>query len=230
MSNVFCMMTIAGRSHSGRFLHLYKEERLPVTMVTLGSGTASSEMMDYFGLETSEKIVFFSLVTWESWKRVKRKMEHGLNIDIPGTGISFVVPLSSIGGKKALQFLLTEQEFEKEEETVLKNTEYELLIVISDFGYTNLVMDAAREAGAGGGTVVHAKGTGMEQAEKFFGVMLAAEKEMTFIVTRSGKKNGIMKAIMEKAGMDTKAKSIIFSLPVTETAGLRITDDWEEDA
>ena len=224
------MMTIAGRSHSGRFLHLYKEEQLPVTMVTLGSGTASSEMMDYFGLETSEKIVFFSLVTWESWKRVKRKMEHGLNIDIPGTGISFVVPLSSIGGKKALQFLLTEQEFEKEEETVLKNTEYELLIVISDFGYTNLVMDAAREAGAGGGTVVHAKGTGMEQAEKFFGVMLAAEKEMTFIVTRSGKKNGIMKAIMEKAGMDTKAKSIIFSLPVTETAGLRITDDWEEDA
>lgn len=223
-------MTIAGRRHSGRFLHLYKEERLPVTMVTLGSGTASSEMMDYFGLETSEKIVFFSLVTWENWKRVKRKMEHRLNIDIPGTGISFVVPLSSIGGRKALQFLLTEQEFEKEEETVLKNTEYELLIVISDFGYTNLVMDAAREAGAGGGTVVHAKGTGMEQAEKFFGVMLAAEKEMTFIVTRSGKKNGIMKAIMEKAGMDTKAKSIIFSLPVTETAGLRITDDWEEDA
>ena len=52
---------------------------------------------------------------------------------------------------------------------------------------------------------------------------------MTFIVTRSGRKNEIMKAVMKKAGMDSKAKSIIFSLPVTETAGLRITEDWEDD-
>ena len=50
---------------------------------------------------------------------------------------------------------------------------------------------------------------------------------MTFIVTRSEKKNEIMKAIMEKAGMESKAKSILFSLPVTETAGLRISGDWK---
>lgn len=228
MSNVYCMVTITGRNHGARFSALYKEEHLPVMMVTLGNGTASSEMLDYFGLEASEKIVLFSVVTGETWKQVKKKMEHKLNIDIPGTGISFIVPVSSVGGKKALQFLLAEQEYEKEEETSLKNTEYELLIVISNYGYTNLVMDAAREAGAGGGTVVHAKGTGMEKAEKFFGVMLAAEKEMTFIVARSSRKNAIMKAVMEKAGMESKAKSIIFSLPVTETAGLRITDDLED--
>ena len=78
-------------------------------------------------------------------------------------------------------------------------TEYELLVVISNYGYNNLVMEAAREAGAGGGTVVHARGTGRERAEKFLGVTLAEEKEMTFIVTRTEKKNEIMKAIMEKA-------------------------------
>ena len=109
----------------------------------------------------------------------------------------------------------------------MKNTEYELLVVISNYGYNNLVMEAAREAGAGGGTVVHARGTGRERAEKFLGVTLAEEKEMTFIVTRTEKKNEIMKAIMEKAGMDSKAKSILFSLPVTETAGLRISGDWK---
>ena len=109
----------------------------------------------------------------------------------------------------------------------MKNTEHELLVVISDFGYTNLVIDAAREAGAGGGTVIHAKGTGMERAEKFLGVSLASEKEMTFIVTRTEKKKEIMKAIMEKAGLESKAKSILFSLPVEDTAGLRISEDWE---
>ena len=49
---------------------------------------------------------------------------------------------------------------------------------------------------------------------------------MIFIVTHTEKKNAIMKAIMEKAGMESKAKSIVFSLPVTETAGLRITEEW----
>ena len=83
---------------------------------------------------------------------------------------------------------------------------------------------AARGAGAYGGTVIHAKGTGMEYAEKYLGVTIAAEKEMIFIVTKKEQKNGIMKAIMEQAGMDSAAKTVVFSLPVTDTAGLRLVD------
>lgn len=227
MSSVYCMVTITGRNHGEQFSSLFRTEHLPVMLLTLGNGTASSEMLDYFGMESREKIVIFTVVTWESWKHVKGQMEQKLNIDVPGTGISFLIPVSSVGGGKALRYLLAGQEYEKEEESELKNTEYELLIVISNYGYNNLVMEAAREAGAGGGTVVHARGTGRERAEKFLGVTLAEEKEMTFIVTRTEKKNEIMKAIMEKAGMDSKAKSILFSLPVTETAGLRISGDWK---
>ena len=221
------MITITGKNQGERFSSLFKTEQLPVMLLTLGAGTASSEMLDYFGMESREKIVIFTVVTQESWRRVKRQMEEKLNIDVPGTGISFIVPVSSVGGGKAFRYLLAGQAYIKEEETELKNTEYELIIVISNYGYNNLVMDAAREAGAGGGTVVHSRGTGREKAEKFLGVTLAEEKEMTFIVTRSEKKNDIMKAIMEKAGLESKAKSILFSLLVTETTGLRISGDWK---
>ena len=221
------MITITGKNQGERFSSLFKTEQLPVMLLTLGAGTASSEMLDYFGMESREKIVIFTVVTQESWRRVKRQMEEKLNIDVPGTGISCIVPVSSVGGGKAFRYLLAGQAYIKEEETELKNTEYELIIVISNYGYNNLVMDAAREAGAGGGTVVHSRGTGREKAEKFLGVTLAEEKEMTFIVTRSEKKNDIMKAIMEKAGLESKAKSILFSLPVTETTGLRISGDWK---
>ena len=82
-----------------------------------------------------------------------------------------------------------------------------------------MVMDAARSAGAAGGTVLHARGTGMKRAEKFFGVSLVSEKELVLIVTKTENKNAIMQAVMQKAGMDTKAKAIVFSLPVTDTAG-----------
>ena len=227
MSSVYCMVTITGRNHGEQFSSLFKAEHLPVMLLTLGTGTASSEMLDYFGMESREKIVIFTVVTLESWRHVKERMEQKLNIDVPGTGISFIIPVSSVGGGKALRYLLAGQEYEKEEESELKNTEYELLIVISNYGYNNLVMEAARGAGAGGGTVGRAGGTGMEKAETFLGGTLAEEKEMTFIVARAEKKNEIMQAIMEKAGMDSKAKSILFSLPVTETAGLRISGDWK---
>ena len=48
---------------------------------------------------------------------------------------------------------------------------------------------------------------------------------MIFIVAKTEQKNGIMKAIMEKAGADSRAKSIVFSLPVADTAGLRLIED-----
>jgi nitrogen regulatory protein PII len=152
-------------------------------------------------------------------------LEKRLKIDIPGTGIAFVIPVSSIGGKKQLQFLTEGRGFEKGEESTLKDTKYELLVVVANQGYTEYIMEAAHSANAAGGTVIHAKGTGMQKAEQFLGFSLATEKEMILIVVKNCDKNAIMKAIMEKAGLESKAKSIVFSLPVTETAGMRLVED-----
>jgi hypothetical protein len=231
MSKVYMMVTIANRSIGSKMLAFYKKHEQNLILSTLGTGTANSEILDYFGLEATEKAVMLSVATRERWKELKKGLQKEMNIDVPGTGIAFLIPFSSIGGKKALQFLTMGQNFEKEEETVLKDTEYELIIVIANQGYNNLVMDAAREQGAGGGTVLNAKGTGMEKAEQFLGVSIAAEKEMIFIVTKKKDKNAIMKAIMERAGMNSKAKSIVFSLPVTSTAGMRLQEeDRSEEA
>ena len=225
MSKLNLMTTIVDRNQVRKYLHLYEEEGQQIMLVTLGDGTASGDVLDYLGLEATEKAVIFSVLTDENFYKTKKSLQKKLQIDAPGGGIAFIVPFSSIGGKKALQFFTVGQDFQKEEESALKDTTYELVIVIANRGYIEMVMDAARGAGAYGGTVIHAKGTGMEQAEKFMGVSLAAEKEMIFIVAKKEQKNDIMKAVMEQAGLDTKAKSIVFSLPVTDTAGLRLLED-----
>lgn len=219
------MVTITDRNIARRFITLYESEGISVSFTALGNGTAVNEVLDYFGLARAQKTVLFSVVTGEVWKSTRRRLENELKIDIPGIGIAFIVPLSSIGGKKQLFFLTDGQKFEKGEESELKNTKYELLVAITNQGHTETVMDAAREAKASGGTVIHAKGTGTERAEKFLGVSIAAEKELIFIVVKTGQKNDIMQAIMSKAGMDTDAKTIIFSLPVTSTAGMRLISD-----
>ncbi len=225
IGNLYLMTTIVDRKVLNKYEEVYDENNLHVMYLTLGYGTATNEVLDYLGLESSEKAVTFSVLEEASWLAVKKQLEKKLKIDAPGGGIAFTVPLSSIGGKKTLQFLLESQDYQKKEESILQNTTHDLIVVIAEQGYTELVMEAAKSAGAYGGTVIHAKGTGMEAAEKFMGVTLAVEKEMVFIVTKTEQKNNIMQAVIEKAGVSTKAKAIVFSLPVTDTAGLRLVED-----
>ncbi len=229
MDQLFLMIAIINRNHTNEFAQFYEKYGISVNFIMLGKGTAGNEILDYFGLEHSEKSVIFSVVTKESWKKIKSGLQKEMRIDIPGTGIAFIVPMSSIGGKKQLEFLTENQMFELGEESTLKDTKYELLVIIANQGYTELIMDAARKCNAGGGTVIHAKGTGMQGAEKFLGVTLAAEKEIIYIVIRKEDKNAIMRAIMDEAGMNSKAKSIVFSLPVTGTAGMRLLEEEKEE-
>lgn len=224
MSELYILFSIINRRQTKRFQELYDEAGATLAMTALGRGTAASDILDYFGLAASEKAVLLHTVTGETWKTIRQSLQTRLHIDVPGTGIAFVVPVSSVGGKKPLQLLLNGQDFEKGEEQTLKDTKYELLVVIANQGYTEQIMDAARAQGAGGGTVIHAKGTGMEHAEQFLGFSLASEKEIVLIVVNREKKNAIMRAVMEQAGLTSEAKAIAFSLPVTSTAGLRLME------
>ena len=210
MSELYMMVTITNRQLTRKFVECYKENGAQVGSVTVGMGTAANEILDYFGLDGMEKSVLFHLVTDAAWRQIKPALRKKMQIDLPGMGIAFIIPVSSVGGKKALNYLTCGQEFVKGEESTLKETKNELLVVIANHGYTELVMDAARE--------VHAAG----------GVTLVPEKEMLFIVVKSEQKNSIMRAIMEKAGLESKAQSIVFSLPVTDTAGMRLMEEMGE--
>ena len=229
MSDLYLMATIMDRKYVRKFTSFYNEIGLPVSATTLGTGTASSQVLDYFGLDGSERGIMFHFVTKAKWKNVKRQLQLQMKIDLPGVGIAFIVPISSIGGKRALEFLTYGQEFVKGDESSLKGTKYELLVAIANQGYMEQVMDAARKVHAAGGTVIHAKGTGGDHAEKFLGVSLVPEKEMVFIVAKTEHKKAIMESIMKEAGLNTDAKAIVFSLPVTDTAGMRLLDEFEMD-
>ena len=230
MSNtLYWMVTIIDRNQSRKFLSFYRNYGISVVLSTLGHGTAASNVLNYFSLEATQKAVLCAVVTDTVWNAVKKGLETIMQIDIPGTGVAFVVPVSSVGGKRQLQFITSGMPFTKGEESVLKDTKYELLVVVANQGYTETIMEAARRGKAAGGTMIHAKGTGMEGAEKFLGVSLAAEKELIFIVVRREQKNEVMSAIMEDAGIETRAGAIVFSVPVTSTAGLRLTDLTADD-
>lgn len=106
---------------------------------------------------------------------------------------------------------------------------YELILAIVNKGSTDLVMNAAREAGSKGGTITVARGTGNPELAKFYGIVIQPEKEVVFIVVEKEKKDAVMKKIYEDAGIGTQGQGIIISLPVIETLGLTPVEEEKEE-
>ncbi len=198
-----------------------EELDLPIVLSSPCKGTATRRMLDLLGMESRDRRLFMTVADPEKTKGLIQEQRRRLYIDAPGNGVTIGVPVKSVGGSKTLAFLSNGQ---NSKGMPALNYDYELIMVIANQGSTDQVMDAARSAGARGGTVIHGLGTGSKNAEKFYKVSIASEKEIILIVSSAGQKAGIMKAIIEKAGPDTKAGAITFSLPVSELAGFGIAE------
>ncbi len=227
-SELYFMMTVTGRERMPDFIKLYRDKGLETHCLSLGHGTASQRYMRLLALNETEKMVCMTVLTGRKWLEVKKAMSVRLRIEAPGVGVAYIIPLSAVGGKRELMFLTDGQGFVKGEEATMKGTEQELLIAICNQGYNEQIMDAARKAGARGGTVIHARGTGQDKAERFLGISLASEKDIVLIVTPSEKKAEMMQSIMKEAGPGTKAAAVVFALPVTDTAGMILRPQSEE--
>ena len=196
---------------------------LPVSVKLRGRGTAVQSMLDLLGIESTEKRVLFSIADEEKTKSFFKELKHRLFIGVPGHGIVMAVPIKSIGGGKTLSYLNGGQQNAKYQPEL--NYAYELIVIIANEGRTDLVMNAAREAGATGGTVLHGKGTGDPETQKFLNVSLAHEKEVILIVAKSAQKSEIMRSILRSAGPSSEAGAITFSLPISEVAGFGLFED-----
>ena len=109
------------------------------------------------------------------------------------------------------------------------NERQEVIFVIINHGYTDLVMTAARNGGARGGTVLSARGTGNKDIEKFFGVTITPEKDVVMIIVPFSIRDKVMQLINEGAGMATKGQGIAFSLPVSDSIGLIKEEENKEE-
>ena len=96
---------------------------------------------------------------------------------------------------------------------------YELIVSIVNAGFSESVMEAAKEAGARGGTVIHGRGTANKESEKFFGITVQPEKEVVLIVVSKDIKEKVLHALYKSVGLDTRGQGIAFSLPVDGAVG-----------
>lgn len=102
----------------------------------------------------------------------------------------------------------------------MKTFEHELIMCIVNEGFSDLVMDTAREVGARGGTVLNARGTANKEAEKFFSIDIQPQKEIVMIVVHKTLRDEILHALYKEVGLNTPGQGIAFAMPVDNVVGI----------
>ena len=102
----------------------------------------------------------------------------------------------------------------------MKIYKHEMIMCIVNSGFSETVMDAAREFGARGGTVIRGRGTANLEAEKLYGIAIQPEKEIVLILVDTAIKNDILHAVYKAVGLNTPGQGIAFAVPVEDVVGL----------
>ena len=220
MEGVKFIMTVAHREYAEDYTEFFHRCGARNVIKLFGTGSVRDIALSAFGLERALKVIFCTVATEEIVRTINKGLVREMNIDERGNGFSVTVPLDAIAGESGKRFFLGDAIIEKKECIMEEKSKFVLITTIADKGNVDIVMDAARAAGATGGTVLSAKGTGTEIA-KFFGVAISEEQEIVHIVAKRADRDAIMKAIMERAGKDTPAHGVVFSLPVESALGIR---------
>ena len=111
----------------------------------------------------------------------------------------------------------------------MKTDKHEVIFAIVNSGFAEEVMDVARAQGVRGGTILNARGVAKEEAAAFFGITLHAEKEILMMVVEKSIRDNVLNALYKSMGMAKKAQGIVFSLPVSDVAGLVQIEEKKEN-
>ena len=198
---------------------------IPISYQCRGKGTASSEMMDIFGLQGTARLVTISFLPKPMVKPVLERLDQRLSFHKRGGGIAITIPLTGMQNP-VLQILnesahcAASQETEGAAQQMKNHTDYTVIWASVGAGYSDDVVSAARTAGARGGTVMRGRRQSSEPASRHFGISMQEEQDFVMIIAPHEKKSEIMTAICNCCGLKTPAHGVVISLPVDEAMGL----------
>lgn len=224
MEKMKLLLSIIDCEAENKMLDMYTKNHIPYNILAHGQGTAGSDILDYLGLGESRKGIVFSIVEEGQINYILQLLRNDLHFEEPGKGVAFTLPISCIS--RVITELNRNQKEDKvspmncEEIVMKKERLHELIIIIVAQGHSEIAMEAAKKAGATGGTVIHARGVGSSELAKFYEITIQPEKELIMILTAMADKVKIMEAVNKAIGTHTDAKGIMFSLPVDDTVGL----------
>ena len=222
------ILSITDSQAEKRLQVLMEEAHIPLRIQCHALGTASSELLRICGLGESDRNLTLCVLPKRAVHTLFEKMNDALQMKKRGKGIAVSIPLTGV--QMNLARLMheahhPEQQFHEhplgqEEPKMTEGTRYSMIHITVNEGYSDDVLDTAKNAGARGGTIIRGRRRGLDAPMQFWGISLQEEQEILLIIVPRELKKQIMQAVCSAHGLSSPAQGLVMSLPIEDVLGL----------
>ncbi len=192
---------IFNRGVSKSFIDILEKKMNFLYTVIMAEGTAQQSILKALGLDEIKKDVVYLLSQENEKEIIKDILKEKYHFEEKPVGIYFASPTE-----------------EKLEDYEMENV---VIYIIVNRGMSDDVVEVATANGAGGATILHGRGSGIEKKKLFFDIKIEPEKDIILIVSSKDKKEQIINSVKEKIDLERDGNGVIFTMPVIDTLGFR---------
>lgn len=179
--------------------------------VFLGRGTVKNHFLEFLELADIRKEIVMMVGDAATINTALNNLDTELHLSKPNHGIAFTMPVSA---------LWVTGRYARDHHTIGGEYMYQSIIVIVERGKAELVMESATKAGAGGGTVIRARGAGNYESGKLFHMDIEPEKEIVLILSKAADVEEIVNAIRNCLDIDISGNGVIICQDVHKVYGV----------
>ncbi len=212
------VFTITNAGNEKKVKEAFEMSGMTMAFTCHGQGTAPSAIMDLFGLSGREKIINSGFISKNDTKLLFASLDEKLSFSQKGHGIAFTIALTGMQ-KKILDSINNTSE-KGDDSEMNEQTPYTAILAAVAGGFSEEVVEAARSAGARGGTVIKGIREAAKDISESLGIPQLEDQEFVLILVPADTKKDVMNAITSKCGINTAAHGVVSALPLDEVYGL----------
>lgn len=213
LSQMTLLVFIVNSGKGSEVVHAAEQRGLQGGTIFLGEGTAKKGILRTLGLDNVHREITLLISHQKKAKEVLESVTIDLQLEKKNKGIGFLVPLSQVVGLQNYQ-----PYEEKREEGIVKM--FQAIFVIVDRGEAETVNEVAQEAGAQGGTIIHARGAGAYETKTVFHMDIEPEKEILLIISAQDQTKQIVDRISDELNIEEPNTGILFITDLSDIRGI----------
>lgn len=187
-----------------RILNKAKKYGITAGTIFMGRGTINNSLLKFLSLYDERKEIVLMGTDRETATHALSEMNKVLHFEKPHHGIVFTTSACGIIGSRSCR---SEENKEGRGEN---KPMYQIIMTIVKRGKAEDVIEAAQSAGSKGGTIINARGSGVNETSKLFSMDIEPEKEIVIILSKQDTTDAIVLAIREKLEIDKPGNGIVF--------------------
>lgn len=211
------IVTVVDFGLGSKVIKTARESGVSGGTIFLGTGTVDNRLLEILSLDHVRREIAIMITESSLAFEALEKLNEKFHFDKPNHGIAFSIPVTEVFGTRDS----ISENNKKNEDRRDEKTMYKAIFTIVDRGKGENVMDAAKKAGAKGGTIINARGSGIHETEILFSMPIEPEKEIVMILAKDESVDKITSTIREELKIDEPGMGIMFTLDVNKSYGLK---------